>query len=466
MSELTVTHTDIPGLLVLNLPLHEDPRGWFKENWQRARMLDVGLPDFGPVQNNMSFNSEAGVTRGIHAEPWDKLVSVGVGRVFGAWVDLRPGDTFGKVFTAEVTPRTAVFVPRGVANAFQTLDPGTLYSYLVNDHWSAQAKTEYTFVNLADPVLAIRWPIPLDNAIISEADKNHPVLKNVSPMPPRRTLVLGSNGQLGRALRATYVDDSTVEFLTRKDVDLADPNSVQSLDLNGVSTVINAAAYTQVDAAETELGREKAWATNAAGVAHLALKCSQANVTLVHISSDYVFSGSKAEPTTEDAPLSPLGVYGQTKAAGDLAVSVVPRHYIIRTSWVVGGGRNFVSTMADLAKRNISPDVVNDQSGRLTSTATIASAIHHILSTKAEYGIYNVTGSGEPKSWSDIASQVFALCGRLPSEVNPVSSEFYNRNKQLTRRPANSSLDLSKITATGFAPDNHLTYIQDMLDRG
>lgn len=191
MSELTVTHTDIPGLLVLNLPLHEDPRGWFKENWQRARMLDVGLPDFGPVQNNMSFNSEAGVTRGIHAEPWDKLVSVGVGRVFGAWVDLRPGDTFGKVFTAEVTPRTAVFVPRGVANAFQTLDPGTLYSYLVNDHWSAQAKTEYTFVNLADPVLAIRWPIPLDNAIISEADKNHPVLKNVSPMPPRRTLVLG-----------------------------------------------------------------------------------------------------------------------------------------------------------------------------------------------------------------------------------------------------------------------------------
>ena len=325
MSELTVTHTDIPGLLV-NLPLHEDPRGWFKENWQRARMLDVGLPDFGPVQNNMSFNSEAGVTRGIHAEPWDKLVSVGVGRAFGAWVDLRPGDTFGKVFTAEVTPRTAVFVPRGVANAFQTLDPGTLYSYLVNDHWSAQAKTEYTFVNLADPVLAIRWPIPLDNAIISEADKNHPVLKNVSPMPPRRTLVLGSNGQLGRALRATYVDDSTVEFLTRKDVDLADPNSVQSLDLNGVSTVINAAAYTQVDAAETELGREKAWATNAAGVAHLALKCSQANVTL-DISSDYVFSGSKAEPTTEDAPLSPLGVYGQTKAAGDLAVSVVPRHH-------------------------------------------------------------------------------------------------------------------------------------------
>ena len=88
--ELGVQTTDIPGLLVFDLAVHGDARGWFKENWQRAKMCALGLPDFGPVQNNISFNAERGVTRGIHAEPWDKYISIGCGSVFGAWVDLRP----------------------------------------------------------------------------------------------------------------------------------------------------------------------------------------------------------------------------------------------------------------------------------------------------------------------------------------------------------------------------------------
>ena len=89
MAELAVRPTDIPGLLVVDLQVHGDPRGWFKENWQRAKMTALGLPDFGPVQHSVAWNATAGVTRGIHAEPWDKLVSVAHGRVFGAWVDLR-----------------------------------------------------------------------------------------------------------------------------------------------------------------------------------------------------------------------------------------------------------------------------------------------------------------------------------------------------------------------------------------
>ncbi len=91
--ELTAASTNIPGMLVLDLPVHGDSRGWFKENWQREKMRALGLPDMGPVQNNISFNDEAGVTRGIHAEPWDKFISVACGRVFGAWVDLRPSAT-------------------------------------------------------------------------------------------------------------------------------------------------------------------------------------------------------------------------------------------------------------------------------------------------------------------------------------------------------------------------------------
>src|SRR3954452_16275554 len=120
MSELTVEESPIPGLLIINLPLHGDNRGWFKENWQREKLIKLGLPDFGPVQNNVSFNATRGVTRGLHAEPWDKYVALATGRIFGAWVDLRAGDSFGTVYTHEIGPETAIFIPRGVANAYQT----------------------------------------------------------------------------------------------------------------------------------------------------------------------------------------------------------------------------------------------------------------------------------------------------------------------------------------------------------
>ncbi|MFN2318508.1 MAG: dTDP-4-dehydrorhamnose 3,5-epimerase family protein, partial [Dermatophilaceae bacterium] len=182
MGDLTVHQTAIEGLLIVDLTVHGDDRGWFKENWQRAKMVPLGVPDFGPVQENMSHNVEAGVTRGFHAEPWDKFVSVAHGRVFGAWVDLRDGDGFGTLVTTEITPGRAVFTPRGVANAYQALDPGTTYSYLVNEHWSAEAKERYTFVNLADETIACPWPIPLSEAILSEADQTHPPLDAVTPM--------------------------------------------------------------------------------------------------------------------------------------------------------------------------------------------------------------------------------------------------------------------------------------------
>ena len=139
MTALSVRTTAIPGLLVVDLPLHGDARGWLKENWQRAKMTALGLPDFAPVQHTLARNEAAGVTRGFHAEPWDKFISIATGRIFGAWVDLREGATFGTLVTLELGPETAVMVPRGVGNSYQTLEPGTVYSYLVNDHWSPDA---------------------------------------------------------------------------------------------------------------------------------------------------------------------------------------------------------------------------------------------------------------------------------------------------------------------------------------
>lgn len=178
--QLAIQETPIPGLVVVDLVLHGDARGWFKENYQKEKMEAIGLPSFDVVQNNFSYNKEKGVTRGLHAEPWEKFISLANGRVFGAWVDLRKGDSFGKVFTIELTPEKAIFVPRGIANAYQTLEEGVTYTYLVNAHWSPEAK--YAAVSLFDESLGIHWPIDLSEAIISDKDKANPMLDAVQPM--------------------------------------------------------------------------------------------------------------------------------------------------------------------------------------------------------------------------------------------------------------------------------------------
>ena len=448
MPELAVRTTAIPGLLVLDLPLHGDDRGWFKENWQRAKMTALGLPDFGPVQHSVAHNTNAGVTRGFHAEPWDKLVSIAAGRVFGAWVDLRAGEGFGRLVTVELGPETAVFVPRGVANSYQTLDHGTVYSYLVNEHWSRDSLTEYTYLNLADPTVAVPWPIPLAEATISAADAAHPQLQDVRPMPPLRTVIVGANGQLGRALQALLPG---AELLDLPDFDCTDAATVDAYPWRGVGTIINAAAYTAVDAAETPEGRRACWAANVAGVANLCRAATAHRSTLVHISSDYVFDGT-AEVHTEDEPFSPLGVYAQTKAAGDALVGQLARHYVVRTSWVIGDGRNFVRTMADLAAKGVSPGVVDDQFGRLTFTADLAAGIVHLLAGGAPFGTYNLSNDGPVQSWCDIAREVFALCGRSPEDVTGVSTEEYSAGKSPAPRPRHSTLDLARIRAAGFTP--------------
>lgn len=448
MTDLAVHPTDIPGLLIVDLPVHGDSRGWFKENWQRAKMTALGLPDFAPVQHNVSFNDERGVTRGIHAEPWDKYVSVVTGAIFGAWVDLREGPTHGQVVTCEIGPDRAVFVPRGVGNSYQTLEPATAYSYLVTEHWSPAARDRYTFVALHDTSLGIDWPIPLEETIRSEADLGHPLLADSIPVRKPHTLVLGAGGQLGRALLATLPN---AVGLTRAECDLADPASVDALDLADVDAIVNAAAYTAVDAAETAEGRTACWAVNVTAVGALVRQARAARATLVHVSSDYVFDGT-AELHTEDEPFSPLGVYGQTKAAGDAVVSVLPRHYVIRTSWVIGDGHNFVRTMASLAARGVKPSVVDDQYGRLTFTSDLAASIKHLVDSAAPFGTYNVTCDGPVLSWFDIAQRVYELVGANPSDVSPQSSAEYAAGKTIAPRPQHSTLALDKVKATGFAP--------------
>ncbi|HNJ79504.1 MAG TPA: bifunctional dTDP-4-dehydrorhamnose 3,5-epimerase family protein/NAD(P)-dependent oxidoreductase, partial [Marmoricola sp.] len=437
----------------LHLPVHGDNRGWFKENWQREKMIALGLPDFAPIQNNMSFNNARGATRGIHAEPWDKLVSVATGKIFGAWVDLREGRSFGKVFSIEMGPETAVFVPRGVGNSYQTLVDATAYSYLVNEHWSAAARESYTFLNLADETVAIPWPIPLEQAELSDLDKAHPRLSEVQPFGPRKSLVIGCKGQVGQELMKLLPDADGVDL---PEFDLANPDLATMLPWKSYGAIYNAAAFTAVDEAETDTGRINAWAANVTGVANLVRIAHEHNLPVVHYSTDYVFDGT-TKVHTEAEQFAPLGVYGQTKAAGDAVVSTLPRHYIIRTSWVVGGGNNFVKTMASLADRGVCPSVINDQVGRLTFADDLARAAVHLVRVSAEAGTYNLSCDGDSWSWADIAKEIFLDRGRTDSDVTAVSTEEYfsfltAEGQKVSPRPAQSTLDLSRIKATGFVP--------------
>jgi dTDP-4-dehydrorhamnose reductase len=449
-----VEPTAIPGLLVVRMPVHEDSRGWFKENWQREKMTALGLPDFGPVQNNISYNARRGATRGIHAEPWDKYVAVATGSVFGAWVDLRAGASFGTTFHVVIDPGTAVFVPRGVGNSYQALEDHTAYTYLVNEHW--RAATAYPALNLDDPTVGIPWPIPLEEADISDKDLVNPYLDAVTPMSPRKTLIIGANGQLGRALDLEFPGSDRVDLVPADGVtglDLTNDADVAAWPWHDYALVINAAAYTAVDHAETPVGRRIAWAANASAPAVLARLAAEHRFTLVHYSSEYVFDGTR-EPHTENEPLSPLGVYAQSKAAGDIAVALAPRHYLLRTSWVIGDGKNFVRTMQALAGNGVNPSVVDDQVGRLTFTTELCRATRHLLTVEAPYGTYNITNGGAASSWYAVARDVFQLCGRPGGDVVPVSTEEYAAGRTLAARPRSSVLDLTKIIATGFEPED------------
>jgi dTDP-4-dehydrorhamnose reductase len=266
-----------------------------------------------------------------------------------------------------------------------------------------------------------------------------------------RAVILGAGGQVGRALSAALPDATA---LTRGEFDIADAARA-NINWAAYDTVVNAAAFTDVDGAETREGRVAAWRANAVGPGALARIAEDHGLTLVHLSTEYVFDGWAERPYREDAPVAPLSAYGASKAAGDLAVTAVERHYLVRPTWVVGEGRNFVRTMLALAARGVEPTVVTDQIGRPTFAADLAAAIEHLLTTGARYGSYHVTGGGEPASWAEVARAVYGLAGHGDLRVTGTSTGAYFADKpDAARRPLNCVLDLTRAAEAGVAlPD-------------
>lgn len=267
-----------------------------------------------------------------------------------------------------------------------------------------------------------------------------------------RVLIVGAGGQLGRSLAARLPGAVPLD---RRALDVTDPGAVARLPWADLDAVVNAAAYTAVDRAETPEGRATAWAVNATGVAHLARAAAEHGRTLVQVSTEYVFDGHHTGPIPEELPLSPINVYGASKAAGELAAAGCPAHYLVRSSWLVGAGANFVRTMARLAAEGVDPAVVDDQVGRPTLTDDLAAAIARLIESGAPYGTYHLTNTGEPASWAEVARTVFRLTGHDPARVRPVSTAEYAANRPGSApRPANSVLDLRRAAELGIAlPD-------------
>jgi len=261
-------------------------------------------------------------------------------------------------------------------------------------------------------------------------------------------LVFGGNGQVGQELARTAASQrAPLKALGREQADITDPAAVAAaLAAYRPSLVINAAAYTHVDRAETNAAL--AAAANAHGPAILAGACASAGVPLLHISTDYVFDGTKPGPYLESDPVAPLSVYGRTKLAGEAAVrDILPRHMILRTAWVYGEfGHNFLKTIVRLARERDELRVVADQHGSPTSTRDLAETILEIapqLAAGADvWGTYHFTGSGAT-SWHGFAAMIIAAQAPLTGRAPKVTAITTTDHPTPAARPANSVLDCS-----------------------
>jgi dTDP-4-dehydrorhamnose reductase len=271
-------------------------------------------------------------------------------------------------------------------------------------------------------------------------------------------LVTGAGGMLGRDLLAVLAGQNRpLTAATRADLDLTDAAAIRAA-VAGHPVVINAAAWTDVDGAETD--EAAATAVNGDGVANLARACAQTGARLVHVSTDYVFPGDATSPYPEDAPTAPVNAYGRSKLAGEAAIArLLPdAGYVVRTAWLYGQhGRNFVATMLRLAETHDELDVVDDQLGQPTWSYALAERLVQLADAatgrRAPAGVYHGTASGQT-TWYGLARAAFALRGLDPDRIRPTTSEKFRRP---AARPGYSVLGHDRWTLAGLAamPDWH-----------
>ena len=452
---MQVEDTGIPAVKIVTPDKHGDARGFFSEVYSRAAWERAGLGSTF-VQDNHSFSAALGTLRGLHFQtrPFaqDKLVRVTRGRILDVAVDIRRSSpTFGQHIAVELSAENwrQLLVPIGFAHAFITLEPDVEVLYKTTAPYSAANDRGIAW---DDPGIGIAWPSPPGGPVLSDKDRKWPrTQRRAGSVRVMRIAVTGFGGQVARSLVERVGSKLEIVALGRPAFDLINRDAVAAgLEAARPDVIVNAAAYTAVDKAETE--EAVATLVNGEGAGHVAESAARLGVPLLHLSTDYVFDGALDRPYREDDPTAPAGAYGRSKLAGEKHVAErCEDSVILRTAWVYSPfGANFVRTMWRLNETRDEVGVVFDQRGNPTSAPDIADALIAIAervksdSSPALRGIFHMTGSGEA-TWADFAEAIFREAethGRRATRVKRIATADYPTP---ARRPANSCLDNEKL---------------------
>jgi dTDP-4-dehydrorhamnose reductase/dTDP-4-dehydrorhamnose 3,5-epimerase len=453
--------TNLKDCYILEPKRFGDNRGYFSSVTEEE-LMNLGFNRIFQVSNSLS---SKGIIRGLHFQknPYcqAKVVRCQRGAVIDVVVDIRKdSETYGKWTSVELTPENGkmLYVPRGFAHGFLSLEDDTLFEYYVDNKYMPRLEGGILW---NDPKLGINWDeifkkYGISEPILSAKDKDRCTLEECNAeftRKPKKYFITGVTGQLGY--------DLVRELNERGEYDIYAP-TVDELDITNREQVINCikdynpdvifhcAAWTAVDKAETE-SKELCEKINVEGTKNITDASIEVGAKIVYMSTDYIFDGTKEGLYTEEDKPNPKNVYGDTKYRGEEEVRRNPNHFITRISWVFGkNGNNFVKTMLKLSDNHKELTVVDDQVGSPTYTVDLSKLLVEMAHTK-KYGTYNVNNEGYC-SWAEFAKYIMESNGK-DTKIIPISTEKYYEGKDMSKvayRPRNSKLDKTKLQESGF----------------
>ncbi len=466
--------TELEDCFIIEPDKFGDSRGYFSPYFIQKNFDDLGFQKV--VQTNRSKSSK-GVLRGLHFQKnpkcQAKIVEVIKGSAIDVVVDMRiDSPTFGKYTAVKLTEdnNRQLFVPRGFAHGFVSLEDDTIFQYLIDNDYAPKLEAG---IKWDDPTINIDWQRifkenNISEPLLSDKDKIHPSFKEnkvVFKKEQEKYLITGYNGQLGydikRELLKNGIKEENILALGREEMDITNQEQVNSVINNFKPNVIfHCAAWTAVDKAEDMI--EEATKVNVDGTKNIVEASINVGAKIVYLSTDYVFDGQKDGIYIPEDETNPQNIYGKTKYLGEKEVEKNPNHFIARTSWVFGiNGKNFVKTMLNLSKNHEELNVVDDQIGSPTYTVDLAHILYELSQTD-NYGTYHVTNE-EFCSWAEFAEYIFKI-NDIKTKINRVTTEEYLKltNSKQAYRPKNSRLDKNELYEIGL---DHMPSWKDATER-
>ncbi len=454
--------TELKDCYILEPNRFGDDRGYFSPYFIQKDLDELGFKRV--VQANRSKSSK-GVLRGLHFQKnpkcQAKIVEVIKGSAIDVVVDLRvDSPTYGKYTAVKLTDENnrQLFVPRGFAHGFISLEDDTVFQYLIDNDYAPKLEAGILW---NDPDLGIDWDkIFKENGItkplLSDKDQVHPGIKDnkvIFKREQEKFLITGYNGQLGydikRELLKNGVKEENILAIDKDEMDITDREAVMKVVGEFKPDVIfHCAAWTAVDKAEDM--KDVVTKINVEGTKNLTDASILVGAKIVYLSTDYVFDGTKDGAYNPEDKVNPKSVYGETKYLGEEEIRKNPKHFIARISWVFGiNGKNFIRTMLKLSENHSELNVVDDQIGSPTYTVDLSHLLVNLAQTDS-YGTYHATNEGYC-SWAEFAEYIFKINNK-DVKINKVSTDEYLKltGTKQAYRPKNSRLDKSKLEEIGL----------------